>query len=729
MNKNQAFQRIKKLKKLIQYHRHLYHTLNQQEISDSALDSLKHELFKLEEQYPEFITSDSPTQRVGGEALKEFKKIEHKVPMLSIEDIFSEKKLQDWENYLKRLVKEIDVSFLSIANARANNNVGNFEYFVEPKIDGIAVSLIYENGIFVRGATRGDGKIGEDVTQNLKTIESIPLRLEKSQTINHKSQIISNNQKHKSQTGFEFGILNLEFPPVELEVRGEVYIEKKAFEKFNQEQIKKKLILYSNPRNLAAGSIRQLNSKIAASRPLKFLAYNIITDIGQENHSQEHQILLKLGFKVENGKLCKNLSEVINFWKEFIKRKEDLSFQIDGLVVTINNNQLFQKLGVVGKSPRGIRALKFPSKEAITKILDIKVQIGRTGALTPIAVLEPVGIGGTIITRATLHNQDEIKRKDIRIGDTIIIARAGDVIPAVIKSLPELRSGQEKFFQIPKKCPVCQDNLINIKQEKILRCENSKCFARQRRYFYYFISRPAFNIEGLGPKIIDRLIETGLILDPADLFELKEVDLLILERFAEKSAQNIIKAIQAKKEISFSKFIYALGIRSVGIETALDLVEHFKNLQNLKNTNFEELEKIKNIGPKTAKLIFNWFQQKSNLEFLKKLEKVGIKIKNEINQASFIIQKLKGKTFVLTGNLELISREEAKEKIQLLGGKISESISKKTDYLVVGNNPGSKLQKAKKFNSREIIIINEKQFFNLLEEDKSSSSTLRVIAK
>jgi DNA ligase (NAD+) len=661
MDKKQVYQRIKKLKKLIKHHRHLYHTFDKSEISDSVLDSLKHELYKLEEKYPEFITFDSPTQRIGGQPLKEFKKAEHRVPMLSIEDIFSEKELQNWENYLKRLIKTEE----------------NIEYFVEPKIDGLAVSLIYKDGIFVRGATRGDGRIGEDVTQNLKTIESIPLKLQ--------------NLKYR-----------------ELEIRGEIYIEKKDFEKFNQKQLENNLTTYSNPRNLAAGSVRQLDPKLTAPRPLKFLAYNIITNIGQKKHNQEHQILPKFGFKVEKGKICKNLSEIVDFWKEMIKKRLILPFQIDGLVITVNDNQIFQRLGIVGKSPRGIRAFKFPPKETVTKILDIKVQVGRTGAVTPIAILEPVEIDGVTISRATLHNQDEITRKDIKVGDTVIVSRAGDVIPAVTRVLFELRSGKEKSFEMPKNCPVCQKRL-RIEKEKALRCQNSKCSARQERYFDYFVSRAAFNIEGLGSKIIDKLIDAGLVSDPTDLFNLKQEDLLLLEQFGEKSSQKLIKTIQASKKISFSKFIYALGIRGVGTETARDLALYFGNLENLKNTNKEKLEKIKDIGPKTAKFIFNWFREKNNLKFLEKLKKVEIEIINEKRKTKN--EKLKGKIFVFTGFLESMTREKAKEKVLNLGGEISESISKKIDYLIVGKEPGFKLEKAKKLS---IKIINEQEFLNII---------------
>ena len=677
MNKQQACQKIEKLKKLINYHRYLYHVLDKQEISDTALDLLKYELSKLEKQYPEFITSDSPTQRVGGQALKKFKKAEHRIPMLSIEDIFSEKELQDWENYLKRIVEGSGSS--GVRPRSRGQTPLSIEYFVEPKIDGLAVSLIYKNGLLIRGVTRGDGKIGEDVTHNLKTIESIPLKLNDN-------------------------------APAELEVRGEVYIEKKAFEKFNQKQIKMGLVSYSNPRNLAAGSVRQLDPKLTAERPLKFLAYDIIGDIKQEKHSQEHQILLKLGFKTEKGKVCQNLSEIIDFWKEMSKKREALSFQIDGLVVAVNDNQLFQKLGVVGKSSRAIRALKFPAKEAVTKILDIKIQVGRTGALTPVAILEPIEISGTIIKRATLHNQDEIIKKDIRIGDTAIIARAGDVIPAVVQVLPELRKGNEKLFYLPKKCPVCQGDILIKEKEKILRCQNPYCFAKRRRYFYHFVYRSAFNIEGLGIKILDQLIDNELIQDPADLFKLKQGDLLSLERFAEKSAQNLIEAIQSKKEISFPKLIYALGIRQVGIETAQDLAVYFKNLENLKNAKIEELEKIKDIGFKTAESIFHWFQQKTNIEFLEKLKKVGIKIQKTKDKRQKI--KYQGKTFVFTGSLEIMNRNGAKEKIKDLGGQISETISKKTDYLVAGKDPGSKLQKAKKLG---IKIIDEKEFLKMIK--------------
>lgn len=536
MEKREAKKRIEKLKKVISHHRYLYHVLDKQEISDEALDSLKHELYQLEQQYPEFLTADSPTQRVGGKPLKEFKKVKHRIPMLSIEDIFSEKELTDWENYLKRL---------------APNE--SFTYFCEPKIDGFAVTLIYKDGILQTGATRGSGQIGEDVTQNLKTIESIPLQLR----IPLPEGDISPSGGNK-----------------ELEVRGEVYMEKKDFKDLNKKLGGK----YANPRNLAAGSIRQLNPEVATQRPLKFLAYDLVTPLGQKKHSKEHQLLRDLGFKSETGKECKNLGEVLDFWRKTAQKRETLPFQIDGVVVVVDNNKLNQKLGTVGKSPRGIRAFKFSAKQATTKVRDIKVQVGRTGAVTPVAVLEPVKLEGVTISRATLHNEDEIKRLGVKIGDTVIVERAGDVIPAVAKVLKDLRIGKEEDFKFPRKCPVCLTPLSKLQGETLWRCPNPHCRARQREFLYHFVSKKAFDIDGLGPKIIDQLINQNLIAQPPDFFELREGDLVPLERFAEKSASNIISAIKKSKEIPLDRFIYALGIRHVGEETALSLAHYFGNL-------------------------------------------------------------------------------------------------------------------------------------------------------
>jgi DNA ligase (NAD+) len=675
MTKEEAKKRIEKLRKVINYHRYLYHVLDRQEISPDVLDSLKHELYKLEQQFPELITPDSPTQRIGGKPLDKFKKVTHLVPMLSLEDIFNEKELYEWEEYIKKLEPS-----------------AQFEYFCELKIDGFAITLIYENGLFVCGATRGDGKVGEDVTQNLRTIESIPLRLHVFGKLPNKT--IETNLKKLIKTG-------------RIEIRGEVYMDKSAFEKVNKERKKKGEPPYANPRNLAAGSIRQLDPKLAASRELKFLAYDIVTDVGQTKHSEEHQILPRIGFKTDPGKICKNLKEIVEFWKEAAKKRETLSFQIDGVVVSINNNDLFDKLGVAGKSPRGARALKFSPKRATTKIKDIKIQIGRTGAVTPVAILEPVEVGGVTITRATLHNEDEIKRLGVKIGDTVVVERAGDVIPAISKVLPELRTGKEKEFRMPRSCPVCGAKLIKPQGEVIWRCPNPDCSAKKREFLYHFVSKKAFNIEGLGPKIIDQLIEENLITEPPDIFELKEGDLVPLERFAEKSASNTISAIKNSKKIPLARFIYALGIRHVGEETAIDLANHFGRLERLKKASIEELEALPDVGPIVAKSIYEWFNNKRNLNLLKRFKEVGI----EISPPPKIGTKLKGKTFAITGTLESMTRLEAQRKIRLLGGNPVNSISKNTNYLIVGKNPGSKLKKAKELG---VKIITEEEFLKMI---------------
>lgn len=669
--------RIEKLRKIINKARYYYHVLDKSIMPDSVLDSLKHELYKLEQKYPQFITPDSPTQRVAGKPLKGFKKVFHKIPMLSIEDIFSVQELKEWQEYIKRLIGDEKI-----------------EYFAELKIDGFGISLVYKNGILNCGSTRGTGTIGEDVTQNLKTIESIPLRLE----IHGKlpTREIEEKVKKLIKKG-------------EIEIRGEVYMTKKDFERINKELAKKGERTYSNPRNLAAGSIRQLDPKLAASRPLKFLAYDIITDLGQKYHSQEHQILPILGFKTDKGKICKDLNEVIEFWQNSAKIREKLPFQIDGVVVNVNSNSLFQKLGIAGKSPRGARALKFSPKKSTTILKNVVFQVGRTGAITPVAVLKPLELEGVVITRATLHNEDEIKRLGVKIGDTVIVERAGDVIPAVSGVLKELRTGNEKEINFPKYCPVCHTKLVKKKEEAVWRCPNKNCPGRKRRFLYNFCSKKAFDIEGLGHKVIDQLVDQGLISNPADIFDLKEGDLLPLERFAEKSAKNLIESIQKAKKITLPKFIFSLGIRNVGEKTAYDLARIFKNIDNLKSASLEKLESIPDIGPICAKSIYNWFRDKNNLALLERLKKAGVEIIEEKIKPS---KKIKGKKFVITGTLKSMSREAAKEKIKHLGGDFQSTVSKNTDYLIVGKNPGSKLEKAKKLN---VKIISEEEFLKMIK--------------
>lgn len=687
MTRAQVKKRIEKLKKLINHHRYLYHVLDRQEISEAALDSLKKELFDFEQEFPEFITPDSPTQRVGGKPLEKFEKVKHPVPMISLNDAFSEKDMNDWFERISRLLTREEISKL--------------DYYCEPKLDGLAIELIYKDGIFIRGSTRGDGIFGEDVTQNLKTIEAIPLKLREIDEV--AKELEKDGLKEIAQNIKKQGLK-------EVVARGEVIVTKKNFEKVNKEQIKLGQSPFANPRNLAAGSIRQLDPKITAQRKLDSNAYELITDFSQKTHEEKHKILRVLGFKTNNkyNRYCKNLKEVFEIHNFWYKNREKLPYEIDGIVVNINNNKICEKLGVVGKAPRGAMAFKFPLKQTTTKVEDIVVQVGRTGALTPVAILKPVELGGVTISRATLHNEDEIKRLGIKIGDTVIVGRAGDVIPDIISVLPELRTGKEKEFRMPKRCPVCKTKVTKLFGEVLSRCLNPKCPAKEKRYFYHFISKGAFDISGLGPKIVERLIKEGLIQDPADLFQLKEGDLISLERFAEKSAKNLIEAIEIKKKITLSRLIYALGIRNVGEETAQDLAKYLGSLEKLKKASLEELQKIMDIGPVVARAIYDWFQKKRNLEFLEKLKTVGVEIVEEKKPRH---QPLKGKIFVLTGILKTISREEAKEKIRFSGGETAESVSKKIDFVLVGKEPGSKYGKAKKLG---IKIINEKDFLKMI---------------
>lgn len=687
MEKQEAKKRIGKLRELIDKYRYSRHVLDRELVPVEVEDSLKRELFDLEQRFPEFITSDSPTQRVGGQPLEKFEKVKHPQPMLSFNDAFSEKDMEEW---LERVARFLDVDLSKDDIARqsfAEQKLGGF--YCEPKLDGLAIELIYEEGVLKTGSTRGDGLIGEDVTQNLKTIEAIPLKLKLEY--------------------FQFTNSNLQ-PPPEIVARGEVIITKKEFEKINQEQTKKSLSPFANPRNLAAGSVRQLDPKITAQRRLDSTCYELITNLGQKTHKEKHQILEALGFKTNNkySKHCRNLKEIFEFYRATQKLREKIPYEIDGIIVNINDIKIFEKLGVVGKAPRGAIAYKFPLKQATTLIEDIQVQVGRTGAITPVAVLKPVEVGGVTISRATLHNEDEIKRLGVKIGDTVVVGRAGDVIPDIVKVLPELRTGKEKEFHFPKKCPVCQKALIKPPGEAVWRCSNPNCFAQQREYFYYFVK--AFDIVGLGPKVVDRLIDESLVSNPADLFKLKEGDILPLERFAEKSAKNLIEAIQSKKKITLPRFIYALGIRNVGEETAQDLAEYFGSIEKLKKASSEELQKVMDIGPQVSKNISGWFREKRNLKFLEKLEKAGVIIETKKSEAGG--QKLKGLSFVLTGGLERMTREDAKEKIRTLGGQVSESVSRKTDFVVFGKEPGAKLNKAKKLG---IKTIGEKEFLEKIK--------------
>ena len=680
MDKKEARQRIEKLKKSIEHYRYEYHVHDKSLISDAALDSLKKELFDLEWQFPEFLTSDSPTQRIGGEPLKEFQKVRHEKPMLSFNDAFSREDMADWlerlENYFDRKIKHTDKTF-----------------YCELKIDGLAIELEYENGVFVRGSTRGDGLVGEDVTQNLKTVEAIPLRLK-----------VEGERLKIPQT---------------LVVRGEVFLTKKEFDRINKEQEKKGGKTYANPRNIAAGSIRQLDSKVIAGRKLDSFQYDIVSDLGQKKHEEEHEMLKKFGFKINpHNAHAKNLEEVFAFHEYWAKRREKIPYEIDGIVVIVNGNNDFEDGGVIGKAPRAAIAFKFAAREAATVIEDIQVQVGRTGVLTPVAVLKPAAVGGITITHATLHNLDEIRRLDARIGDTVIVSRAGDVIPKITKVLKDLRPRGVKEFQMPKKCPV--DGSDTVKDGVAYKCGNKNCGARNREGLYHFVSRAAFNIEGLGPKIIDRFLDEGLISDAADIFTLKEGDIAVLERFGEKSAKNITEEISLRKKISLPRFLYSLGIIHVGEETSRVLADEFFKIGGKFDSpgdilkigmglSEEKLFKVPDIGPAVAKSILEYFSGFRYQNLLKKLDEAEVEIMVEKHKATS--NKLKGLSFVLTGTLESLSRDKAKEKIRELGGDVNESVSKNTSYVVAGSEPGSKFEKAKKLG---VKTLDEKQFLKML---------------
>ncbi len=672
MDKKEARKRLIKLRDEVNRYRRAYHVLDDPMISDAVFDSLQKELVGLERKFPDLITADSPTQRVGGEPLKAFKKVRHEKPMISFDDAFSEEEVLNWfsrlENFLKRKVKT--------------------EFYCELKIDGLAIELIYENGIFVQGSTRGDGIMGEDVTRNLRTVEAIPLKIESTDP---KRQI-----------------------PKRLVVRGEVFITKKEFDRINGEQAKKGGKLYANPRNIAAGSIRQLDPKITAARKLDSFQYAIVSDLGQTKHEEEHEILKSFGFKTNPwNKLVRSLDEVFKFRDHWITGREKIPYEIDGTVVIINDNSTFEAGGVAGKSPRAAIAYKFLPREAETVVEDIKVQVGRTGALTPVAVMRPVGVGGITITHATLHNFDEIERLGLKIGDTVVISRAGDVIPQVTKVLKNLRVGKEKVFHIPLKCPVDGSKVIH--EGAIYRCSNPRCGARHREQLRHFVSRRAFDIRGLGGKIIDRFLDEGLIVDAGDIFNLKEGDIKVLERFGEKSAENIVREIGEKEKITLARFIYSLGILNVGEETAIDLAKQFtassisEFLKRYTRLSREDLEEVRDIGPKVSESIYEWFREAKNLELLRKLNGAGVTIVREYRAKGE--QKFSGKTFVLTGSLSSMSRDEAKEKIRALGGEISESVSSKTNYVVAGKDPGSKYDKAKELG---VKVLSEKEFLGLI---------------
>ena len=662
MTKEQIKVRIDELCELLNKYGYEYYVLDTPTVSDFEYDALMNELIKLEDENPEFKTSDSPTQRVGGEVSEGFDEVSHTVQMQSLADVFSEEELKEFD-----------------ARVRSALEVDTVEYVTEMKIDGLSVSLEYVNGSFVRGSTRGNGFVGEDITQNLKTIPSIPLKLTES----------------------------LPF----LEVRGEVFMPQKSFLSLNEQREISGEPLFANPRNAAAGSLRQLDSKIAAQRKLDIYIFNIQQIEGREltNHREALDYLKELGFKVVPGnKTFKGIDEAYAEVLRIGESRGELSFDIDGAVVKVNSFSQREILGATSKTPKWAAAYKFPAEQKETKLLDIILQVGRTGVVTPNAVLEPVRIAGSTVSRATLHNIDNIKSKDIRIGDTVVIQKAGDIIPAVTQVKFEKRTGNEIEFNMPENCPVCGEPLRREDNEAAVRCFNSNCPAQQLRSIIHFVSRPAMNIDGLGSAIIEQLLDEKLINDCADLYFLKYEDLVNLERFAEKSAQNLIDSINASKNNGLDKVLSALGIRLIGNRAAQILADHFGNIDALMKATKDELSDIPEIGEKMAESLVEYFTQQKSLDIIEKLKSAGVRLDYE---AVRLGDSLTGKTVVLTGTLPTLKRSEAKTMIEQHGGKVSGSVSKKTDFVVAGEDAGSKLDKA---NQLGVLVISEQELLDLL---------------
>ncbi|MBP6925827.1 MAG: NAD-dependent DNA ligase LigA [Candidatus Pacebacteria bacterium] len=671
MTKPEAEKRIQKLREIIAYHRYQYHVLDQQEISDEALDSLKHELVVLEEQFPELVTSDSPSQRVAGSVRTGFKKITHTVRQWSFADAFDESEIRAFDQRVKRMLE------------REDHVTPDIVYTCEPKIDGFKIILTYEKGLLVSAATRGDGRVGEDVTQNVKTIESIPLRLTQ-----------------------DIGIV----------VEGEIWMPKTEFERINAERAKEDLPLYANPRNIAAGTIRQLDSRIADERNLDCFIYDIGSSSAgiPQTQFEELQLLKTLGFKVNPyGARAKNIDEVITYWQDRETKKKDEEYWVDGIVVKVDAKEYQEMLGYTGKAPRFAIALKFPAEEKTTIVQDIIVQIGRTGALTPVAVLEPVVVAGSTVSRATLHNQDEIDRLDVRIGDTVIVKKAGDIIPDIVQVLVAMRDGTEKKFSLEQYAR--EKKWIITKETKGDQDDSAAWYLQDKNHpeimqekLVHFVSKKAMNIDGLGEQVVRKLFDLGLVRTMVDIYRLQRADIIDLENFKEKSTDNLLAAIEKSKKVTLEKFIFALGIRHVGEETAELLAVHFQTLHNIQQASFEQLVAIDGIGETVAQSIKDYFSDAETRQVLEQLVSY-ITIQNPPvkNEADLIF---KGVSFVLTGTLDTLSRDEAKSMIKQRGGAVASSVSRKTNYVVAGDNPGSKYDLAKELG---VTILDEQEFLKM----------------
>ncbi|AUD13337.1 MULTISPECIES: NAD-dependent DNA ligase LigA [unclassified Planococcus (in: firmicutes)] len=668
MDRIKAEERVTELNELLRNYGHAYYVLDKPSVPDAVYDQLLNELIELENLYPDLIFPDSPTQRVGGTPLSNFEKVRHERPMLSLSNVFNEEDLRDFDKRVR---------------GGAGDSV---EYVCELKIDGLAVSLHYENGKFVRGLTRGDGRVGEDITVNLRTVRSIPLKLKE---------------------------------PVSIEVRGEVFMPKKSFHALNEDREERGEELFANPRNAAAGSLRQLDSKIAAKRNLDVFIYGIGGDgetYGLNNHNESLQYLTDLGFKT-NGerKVCRSVEEVLAYIEQWTDGRNELSYEIDGIVIKVNRFLHQQDLGFTAKSPKWATAYKFPAEEVMTTVRDIELSIGRTGVVTPTAILEPVAVAGTTVQRASLHNEDLIRERDIRIGDKVIIRKAGDIIPEVVKALIEMRSGDEQPFEMPTECPACGSELVRIEGEVALRCVNPKCPAQIVEGMIHFVSRNAMNIDGLGEKVIEQLYREGLIQDISDLYALTKEQLLELERMGDKSATNLIEAIAASKSNSMERLLFGLGIRHVGERGARILSEHFGSMDQLMQANLEELIAIHEIGDKMADAVVTYFEKEEVAALVERLRERGVNLSytGTIVRVEEGANAFAGKKIVLTGKLENMTRQEARARIEALGGKLTGSVSKKTDLLIAGEEAGSKLDKAQELG---VEVWNEARLLMELNE-------------
>ncbi len=660
---------IEKLRDEIRRHEYLYYVENQPEMSDYEFDQLMRRLQELEGQHPQFVTPDSPTRRVGGQPAEEFPKVRHAVPMLSLDNTYSVDELRDFDRRARDLAGRAKV-----------------EYVGELKLDGLSMALTYENGLLTHGVTRGDGEVGEDATANVKTIRSVPLRLEA-----RKLALIGN--------------------PARFEVRGEVIMTRKAFEQLNALREAAGEPRFANPRNSAAGTMRQLDPRIVAERKLDIYLYYLQVQVAEPlaEHSRVLETLAKLGFKVNpNWRLCATFDDMLAYINQWEKERETLEYETDGIVFKVNNTRLWEELGTTAKSPRWAVAYKYAPEQATTRVLDIRPQVGRTGTLTPVADLEPVDVSGVTVSHATLHNMDEIERLGVKIGDTVLIQRAGEVIPQVVKVVKSASDGRE--FRMPKKCPVCGGEVHRAEGEVAYRCVNAACPARLKESLLYFAGRRAMNIDGLGEALVDQLVDKSLVHDVADLYNLTHEQLSNLERMGDKSAQNLLDEIENSKKAELARLIFALGIRFVGERTGQLLAEHFGSLDKLAKASEEELFEVEEVGPRVAEAIREFFGEPRNMKVVEKLRKAGLQFEQKKSRRAE--GKLSGKQFVLTGTLPHHSRDEAKRMIEEAGGRVIGSVSKKTDYVVAGADPGSKLDKAK---SLGIKIVDEDEFLGLLK--------------